>query len=228
MPMKCSRRPAQAYPPLIAPPPGPRRRSGARRRAWPGSARPPPSPRASPRRRGSPPPPPAAAPRPRLRRQLGIGQHRRRARPLHPGGVGALVVAGRVRIGHQDRRPAGRGQLEDRAARASQDQVGGGEEVGQAGGVVPDQGVAVAVRGRLEPALAAPRGRGGRSGAGPGTRGRRARRRLRCAAKLTERAPWLPPTTNRQRASGAIPKRRRAAARSAARISAGTGRPVTR
>ena len=39
------------------------------------------------------------------------------------------MIGGRVRIGHQDRRAPRRGELEDGAARASQDQVRGGEHV---------------------------------------------------------------------------------------------------
>src|SRR5438105_12607542 len=46
-------------------------------------------------------------------------------RPGQPGGVLGLVVAGRVRVWHEDRRPADRGDLEHRAAGAGDHQVGG-------------------------------------------------------------------------------------------------------
>ena len=79
--------------------------------------------------------------------------HHRRARLRHPGGVGALVVGGRVRVGDEDRRPARRGHLEDRAARAAQDQVAGGEAVAEVG-LVLEQRVGVVVRARRRAAAA--------------------------------------------------------------------------
>ena len=55
----------------------------------------------------------------------------RRARPLHPTRVRPLVVGRRVGERDQDRRATGGGELEDRAARASQDQVAGREYVAE-------------------------------------------------------------------------------------------------
>ncbi len=55
----------------------------------------------------------------------------RGARVRHPLGVQVLVAAGRVRIRHEDRGPARRGELEDRRARAGEDEVGGGQRVAQ-------------------------------------------------------------------------------------------------
>ena len=127
----------------------------------------------------------------------------RGARLRHPGGVGGLVVGGRVRIGDEDRRPAGRGDLEDRAARAAEHQVAGGEAVAEVR-LVGEQRVAVAVRGRARAARAAPRSRGARRGGRRGSRGPRARRSASIAHSLIERAPWLPPITSRQRRPAAI------------------------
>ncbi len=135
---------------------------------------------------------------------------------LDVAGVGRLVVGGRVRIRDQHRRPAGRGDLEDRPAGAGDDQVAG------------DQRVAEVVRCT----------RAGRS-AGPGERrSGRSRSPAACstrklapanassAAWLIERAPSEPPKTSTQVSSGSNLEAARAAARSLA--AGGTGRPVTR
>ena len=63
--------------------------------------------------------------------ELGVLDHQRRAGLGHPGGVGMLVARGRVRIGHEDRGPPGRGQLEHRAAGTGEHQVARGEGLGQ-------------------------------------------------------------------------------------------------
>ena len=176
MPMKWSRRAGSspltgrgtAAEDLVGDPAG---RVGLRQGARGGRHRAP----AAPRRRAAP--PTSAASRAGV--QLGVGDDDVAApASLHPGGVGALVVGGRVRVGHEDRRPAGRGDLEDRAAGAAEDEVGGGEAVAEVG-LVGEQRVAVAVRGRVEPRAAAPRSRGCPRGGGRGSRAPRARRRPR-------------------------------------------------
>ena len=52
-------------------------------------------------------------PRQRLGGQLRLRQHQRRAAPRHGAGIGRLVIAGGMRIGHHDRRPAAGGQFGD-------------------------------------------------------------------------------------------------------------------
>ena len=87
-----------------------------------------------------------------LRAELGVVDHLRRAGPLHPGRVRRLMPGGRVRVGDEDRRPPGRGHLEDRAAGAAEDEVAGGEPVAEVGLVV-EQHVAVVVRGARQARL---------------------------------------------------------------------------
>ena len=121
-------------------PPGPGRRSSAPRR---GFARPRAALAIFSSRAGSP------------RIPFDLGQQRRRvegvvfddlrrARPLHPARVRPLVVGRRVGERDQDRRAPGGGELEDRAARASQDQVAGGEHVAEVR-LVLDQLVALLI-----------------------------------------------------------------------------------
>ena len=172
--MKCSRRPAQS---LIArslgTPPGPRRRSAAPRRA-----------RASardggrhlaPAARGSPSSAPTARRRPR---GVSSASAITTAAPAcrHPGGVGVWWSAGRVRVGDEDRRPPGRGDLEDRAAGAGQRRGRRRRGTSPRFGLVLEQRVALGVRRPRRGALAqlgvvAAARRGG-------GRGSRARRRL--------------------------------------------------
>ena len=133
-------------------------------------------------------------------------------------GVGVLVAAGGVRVGHEDRRAARRGQLEDRAAGAGEDEVARGERVGE-GRLVLEQRVVGDPAGGGEPLLcervvAVPAmWRTWKSRPAPGASGPA---KASSAARLIDRAPWLPPKTSRQRAPAAIPKRSRAAPRSAA------------
>ncbi len=87
-----------------------------------------------------------------IRLELLVADRHRGARLGHPGGVALLVAGGGVRVGDEDRRPPGRRQLEDRAARASQHQVAGGEAVAEVG-LVGEQRVALVVRGGGEPLL---------------------------------------------------------------------------
>ena len=222
MPMKCSLlpRPVAHRAGRLA---APRRRSGARRRALPGIAE---ATDIAARRGSSPSSAPSSAAS-RAGAHLRVLDHGRRARLGHPGGVGALVVGGRVRIGDEERRPPGGGDLEDRAARAPEDQVAGGEAVAEVG-LVLEQRVALLIRSGLEPgrqlAVVAPPGEVDRRG----SRGPARSARASSAQSLIERAPWLPPITSRQRSSAATPKRGRAPSRSAASTAAGTGLPVTR
>ena len=65
---------------------------------------------------------------------LRLRDHPRAAGLGHFAGVGGLVVVGRARQRHQDRRPAGRGQLGDgRGAGAGDDEMRPGEPLGQVG-----------------------------------------------------------------------------------------------
>ena len=66
-----------------------------------------------------------------LRRQLGVRHDERGAGLLHPACVAGLVVAGGVRVRDEDRGLAGGGDLEDRPAGARDDEIGGGERVGE-------------------------------------------------------------------------------------------------
>ena len=109
--------------------------------------------------------------------------------------VGALVVGGRVGIRDQHRRAPGRGELEDRAARASQrpDRRRRGRRRGRARSrstrsprcAAPRRGALAAPRSRARPARWSTwKSRPSRSA------------NASIAAKLTERAPWLPPMTS--------------------------------
>ena len=235
MPMKCSRREAQSLTfrcvsPLAVsdrPPPGPRRRSRARgvgRRQ--GRPRPPPSPPAAHRRRSAPRP---SASRAALERSV-----LDRDRPPPPprsiqAALARLVVGGRVGVGDEDRRAAGRRDLEDRAARSDPG---------------PGRRRRARRRGRA-------RRRSACSARACGAAARRCAQLLviaaagevddvevaaaprsanaSIAAKLTERAPWLPPMTSRQRVlrgdPEALPGRRRDRPPAPRRA---PGRPVTR
>ena len=198
----------------------PRRRFSPPRRASPANARPPTSLRAAPGRR--------AAQRPPRRSRSGVSSssrdHDRGAALGQPARVLGLMVRGRVRIGDQDRGAARRGDLEHRAAGAGEHQVGGREHLAEVG-LVLDQGVALGGAGALEPLaerrVVAPSGDVEHPEAGPGPRSPSS------AASLIERAPRLPPKTSRQRSSAPMPKRERAASRSASSTARGTGRPVT-
>ena len=132
--------------------------------------------------------------------------HGRRARVRHPGGVGALVVGGRVRVGDEDRRPAGGGDLEDRAARSGRGP--GRRRRGSRRGRARTRAACSGRRaGRRRAARAAPRSRGGRRGGRRGSRDRSRSANAATAHSLIERAPWLPPMTSRQRSPAAMPKR---------------------
>ncbi len=61
--------------------------------------------------------------------QLPVANHDRRARGRHPVGVLGLVVGRGVRVGDEDRGPAGRRDLEDRSAGARDHEVAGRERV---------------------------------------------------------------------------------------------------
>ena len=65
-----------------------------------------------------------------------------------------------MRIGDEERGPPGGGDLEDRAARAPEDQVAGGEAVAEVG-LVLEQRVALLIWSGLEPGSPARRSRGG-------------------------------------------------------------------
>ena len=99
------------------------------------------------------PAPRRAAKRRRVGEQLGeaVGQHRRAQRRLRDdpaaaglgkgAGVGGLVVVGRVRVGHQQRRPAGRGQFGDgRGAGAADHQMRPRQPLGHVGEKALDLG----------------------------------------------------------------------------------------
>ena len=126
--------------------------------------------------------------------QLVVRDHDRRARLVHEAGVRGLVVAGRVRVGHEDRGQARRGELEDRSAGARGGEVGRGERVGERLDVRRTAGSAPASRARRA-ARAASRSRGGPRRAAP------------CrappppnassAASFSRRAPSEPPNTSR-------------------------------
>ncbi len=116
------------------------------------------------------------------------------------------------------------GDLEERAAGAREDQVGGGERVGEAGEVqVLAQVVPPGPSARLAACAASSAW---------------SRRPQTCrtwkaappyassAARLIERAPSEPPNTSTHVWSGSIPSRARAPARSS--WGGGIGRPVTR
>ena len=120
-----------------------RRRSRGRRRGGRGRRRRPPSrPGAGGRR---------AARRPRWRRRSAVSSASRittrRAAVGHPARVRGLVVGGGGRIRDQDRRSAMRGDLEDRAAGAGDDEVGGEQRVAEVVDVRPQ---VVVGSGRLE------------------------------------------------------------------------------
>ena len=53
------------------------------------------------------------------------------AGPLHPVRIRMLMASGGMRVRHQDRRLARSCELEDRAARTREDQIAGGERVGE-------------------------------------------------------------------------------------------------
>ena len=142
-------------------------------------------------------------------------------RVRHPARVRGLVVGRRVRIGHEDRRAAVRGDLEHRAARA-RDARGRPPAAPRRSPVeVLAQVVAARRRARVAQRRRS-RARPRRAGRGTG-----APANASTAAWLIERAPSEPPNTSTQRlARGRARSARARRARSVA--GGGTGRPVTR
>ena len=148
------------------------------------------------------------------------------AGPLHPVRIRMLMASGGMRVRHEDRRLARSCELEDRAARTREDEIAGGERVGEIRQVV-DQRI--------------PSGRG---------EVRLNRRIVACPGDVEdvegslrrrpagpERISSRPVDPQRAEAaaedqqagdSGAIPNRSARRPRSALAIDAETGRPVTR
>ena len=167
-----------------------------------------------------------------------LGEHLRRRRsasgisqpapaPAEADGIGGLVIVGGMGIGHQDRRPAGGGELgHGRGAGARDHEMGAAEPLGHVGEegrrarpAWPSGGIGAAhLLQILGPALL-----GDATGAGAGPAAAAASAAGISRAKI--RAPWLPPRTSRSKR--AVDRRDRAAAPRAA-IAGRTGLPVKR
>ena len=167
----------------------------------------PPRPASPPRGPRSPSPPSAAArasrpPTSRARRgpsSSASGTTTAAPAALHEAGVRGLVVAGGVRIGHEDRGQARGGQLEHRAAGAGDGEVGGGQRVGERLDVRRAAGSAAASRARRG-ARAGRRSRAARRRGAPRTAPRRRTRRARRRSAAAR--PSEPPKTSRHGPSG--------------------------